>query len=164
MTSSMRWYAKVYVWMFFLIAPTNIAIWVSFFKLQQSVNCRHHPQPLLLVRYGHDVVSHAAVERQQSSVELLQFLKKTDPYRVDRHYTTINVQSYLGQLSQLLWFRKPRSTLKSQYFGRPTIQLLIMLFHPIQPEFKLMGRVVNQTWLSTLRYSELGLPVFNLLV
>ena len=46
-------------------------IWVSSFKLQHSVYCRNHPQPFLLVQYGHGVVSYAAVERQQSSVVAL---------------------------------------------------------------------------------------------
>ena len=36
------------------------SIWFSFFKLQHSVNCRSQPQPLLLVQYGHDVVSYTA--------------------------------------------------------------------------------------------------------
>ena len=45
--------------------------WVSiFFKLQHSVNCHNHPQPLLLVQYCHDALSYASVQRQQSSVAL----------------------------------------------------------------------------------------------
>ena len=43
-----------------------------FSKLQHSVNYHNHPQPLLLVQYGHDVVSYAAVQRQQSHVVALR--------------------------------------------------------------------------------------------
>ena len=78
-------YAKVYVWMFFLIAPQKYRNMGHIYKLQQSVNCHNHPQPLLLVQYGHDIVSHAAVQRQQSSVELLQF-KKNWPGQTSHHH------------------------------------------------------------------------------
>ena len=43
----------------------------QFFKLQNSVNCCNHPQPLLLVQYSHDAASCAAVQQQQSSVVAL---------------------------------------------------------------------------------------------
>ena len=53
------------------ISPLISVIRVSFFKLQHSVNCHNHPQPLLLVQYSHGIVSYAAVQRQQSSIEQL---------------------------------------------------------------------------------------------
>ena len=64
---------------FSLLHPQILQYGSVFFTLQQSLNCHNHPQPLLLVQYGHDIVSHAAVQRQQSNVELLEFKKKNLP-------------------------------------------------------------------------------------
>ena len=47
-----------------------------FLKLQHFVNCRNHPQPLLLVQYGHDVVSYAANYDNLRNFPII----KTDPF------------------------------------------------------------------------------------
>ena len=85
----------------FLSGMVKFVVWVSFFKLQHSVNCHNHPQPLLLVQYSHDVVSYGWVDGfitiTDKVVNFVKFVQRQKSNVVALHSTAAAVRQHMTQ-------------------------------------------------------------------